>query len=99
MLCASRPALSEFYFSYLLVLQCSFSLCDFPETSVGWGVAGDSMCAISIRDLVRFPVCADNAQVSSIHDFHGDNTSAATNRDINGLLVDKDREIQTTHLG
>ena len=62
-------------------------------------LGGDSMCAISIRDFVSFPVCADNTHVSSIHDFYGDNTSAATNRDINGVLIDKDCEMQTTHLG
>ena len=42
--------------------------------------------ALSPFVTVGFPVCTNIDQLSSIHDLHGDNISAATaNRDIEGL--------------
>lgn len=74
---------------------------DFLETSVNH-VGGDNS-AISICDFIGFPVhvCTNIDQVSSLCDLHRYNISAATaNRDIDieGPSVDKDGEMQTTHL-
>lgn len=56
--------------------------------------------ALSPFVTVGFPLCTNIDRLSSIHDLHRDNISAATaNRDIEGLSVDKDREMQTTHHG